>query len=100
MICAHCQSKWSEVGKPSSACALDSPIFRSIHNPNMRPQPGPIWRFQKTGTTSSGGLVQSRSELRGANNTLPPLASLASASSHELVMRTSGDRDGGQSFVE
>src|SRR2546423_13796476 len=55
----------------------------------MRPQAGPIKRFQNTGTVSSGGLVQSRSEFRGTNNTRPPAANFFSASSQERVMRKS-----------
>ena len=44
---------------------------------------------------SSGGLVQSRSVLRGTNNTRPPAANFFSASSQELVTRTSGARVSG-----
>src|SRR5258707_391883 len=95
-ICAHCQSKFADEGKPSSACHFVSVIFRSSKNPNMRLQAGYIWRFQKMGTMSSGGQVQSRSELRGLNKTSPPAANLFSASSQELVTRTSAAREGGQ----
>src|SRR6185436_13368267 len=89
MICAHCQSKCQYVGNLLSACDLLSSGFLSIHNPNIRPQAGPINPFQKTGTLSSGGLVQSRSELRATNSTLPPAANFVSASSQELVTTTS-----------
>src|SRR5687768_4192811 len=74
---------------------FESPSCRLIQNPNMRPQAGFICRFQKIGTESSGGLVQSRSELRTLNNTRPPAANFVSASSHELVTRTCGLRDCG-----
>src|ERR1051325_6143340 len=89
---AQCQSKYESVGKESSACLLDSSPG-SINNPNILPHAGPICRFQKTGTVSSGGLVQSRSSLFGTNKTLPPAANFFSASSHERVTRMFGVRD-------
>src|SRR4051812_30756242 len=94
---AHCQSKYEAVGKLSSAALFDSPNLRSMNKPSIRLHAGPICRFQNTGTTSSGGLVQSRSVLLGMNNTLPPWANFFSASSHERVIKMSCERERGQS---
>src|ERR1700752_499790 len=95
MISAHCQSKCSDVEKPPSIPSLVLPLFLCIHSPSIRPHDGPMSRFQKIGTISRGGLLQSRSTPRGEKRTLPPLASFVSASSQELVTRMSFERDGG-----
>src|SRR6185295_8059045 len=68
-----------------------------MNSPTIRPQAGPMKRFQNTGTLSSGGLVQSRSELRGTKRTLPPSANIFSASFQELVIKRSVSPDVGHS---
>ncbi len=84
IISIHCQSKFASVGNSANAGC-----FVSFQVHNIRPHAGPIRRFQKTGTVSSGGLVQSRLALRGMNKTFPPVFNLDSASSQELVTKTS-----------
>src|SRR5687767_15985858 len=95
IICAHCQSKCDEVGNLFSIALFVLLGSMSIHNPNIRPQPGLMRRFQKIGTASSGGFIQLRSVLRGENRTLPPAANFALASSQEFVTNTSLIRESG-----
>src|SRR5215203_6788193 len=83
-ISIDCQSENESVGNSESAAC-----FLSIQSPSIRPQAGFIRRFQKTGTVSSGGEVQSKSALRGIYRTFAPCFNFASVSSQECDMKTS-----------